>query len=189
MTLENQRYGRNKSTLINNAYIESGEYRRKFDGITDNPNVNRSLYVCAKTALKHRSGTVYEDMYWIDGESGEILAGKTDSTQERTVTYTNDVKNAIKGNENIITIHTHPSSMPPSMGDFNSALKNGYNKGVVVCHDGKVFVYSSKQKVEERLYDMYIQDFISDGLNEYEAQMETLKKLKLSYAIDFKEVI
>lgn len=34
MSLEFQRYGRNKDTLINNTYIDSGEYRNKFNGIT-----------------------------------------------------------------------------------------------------------------------------------------------------------
>ena len=37
--LENQRYGRNKETIVNKTYIESGEYRRKFDNATDNPEV------------------------------------------------------------------------------------------------------------------------------------------------------
>lgn len=85
LALENQRYGRNKSTTINNAYIESGEYRRKFDNMTDNSEVNRSLYNCAKTALKHRSGTAYEDMYWIDSVTGRILLSVTDSTDERAI--------------------------------------------------------------------------------------------------------
>mgnify|MGYP004660002241 CR=1 FL=1 len=188
VALENQRYGRNKNTVVNKTYIESGEYRRKFDNATDNKKVNKTLYDCSKKALKHRSGTVYEDMYWIDGNTGKILACKTDSTQERAVIYTDDIKNAIKNNNNIITIHTHPSSMPPSIGDFNSAFRNGYNKGVVACHDGKIFIYSSGQKIENRLYDMYIQGYISEGLSEYEAQIRTLEKLKLNYAIDFKEV-
>lgn len=189
VALENQRYGRNKDTLVNKTYIESGEYRRKFDNATDNKKVNKALYDSAKQALKHRSGTVYEDMYWIDGNTGKILACKTDSTQERAVIYTDDIKNAIKNNNNnIVTIHTHPSSMPPSISDFNSAFRNGYDKGVVACHDGKVFIYSSKQKIENRLYDMYIQGYISEGLSEYEAQIKTLEKLKLNYAIDFKEV-
>ena len=34
---EEQRPGRNKKTTINHTYIESGSYRRKFDGISDNP--------------------------------------------------------------------------------------------------------------------------------------------------------
>ena len=186
--LEQQRYGRNKNTVVNKTYIESGEYRRKFDNVTDNKKVNKTLYNCAKKALKHRSGTIYEDMYWIDGNTGKILASKTDSTQERAIIYTDDIKNAIEKNDNIITVHTHPSSMPPSIGDFNSAFRNGYNKGVVVCHDGKVFTYSSKQKVENRLYDMYIQGYVSDGLSEYEAQIQALEKLKSNYDIDFREV-
>ena len=73
MALEYQRYGRNKETLVNKSYIESGEYRRKFDNATDNRKLNKALYDAAKTALKHRSGTELEDMYWFDGETGEII--------------------------------------------------------------------------------------------------------------------
>ena len=52
--LEFQRYGRNKSTLVNSTYISSGEYRNKFDKITDNKDVNRALYIKAKEMLLHR---------------------------------------------------------------------------------------------------------------------------------------
>ena len=53
VALENQRYGRNKVTLVNKTYIESGEYKRKFDNISENKAVNKTLYDCAKAALKH----------------------------------------------------------------------------------------------------------------------------------------
>ena len=46
--VEDQRYGRNKDTLVNSTYINSGEYRKKFDTITDNKDVNRTLYAKAK---------------------------------------------------------------------------------------------------------------------------------------------
>lgn len=68
--LENQRYGRNKDTVINHTYIESGVYRNKFDKIMHNKNISRVLYSKAKEMLKHRSGTLLEDMYWIDGVTG-----------------------------------------------------------------------------------------------------------------------
>lgn len=58
MTLENQRYGRNKAALVNKKYIESGDYRAKFDRITENPEINRILYAKAKEILLHRSGTL-----------------------------------------------------------------------------------------------------------------------------------
>ena len=59
--LEYQRLGRNKNTAVNSTYINSGEYRRKFDKITSNVDINRILYSKAKEMLFHRSGTLYEE--------------------------------------------------------------------------------------------------------------------------------
>jgi len=52
---EAQREGRIKETTINKAYIESGEYRKKFDRISSDKNLNRLIYMCAKEMLYHRS--------------------------------------------------------------------------------------------------------------------------------------
>lgn len=190
MVLEYQRYGRNKETLVNRTYIDSGEYRRKFDKLTDNPEVNKALYDCAKTALKHRSGTMIEDMYWVDGDTGAIAASvidQTDKTLER-IEYPQTVKHTIKNKKNLIAIHTHPQSMPPSAADFNSCLKNGYKIGIIACHDGKLFRYSSGQEISETLYSLYIEEFVDAGKNEYEAQLSTLLKIKENHKIDFEEV-
>ena len=66
---EKQRYGRNKETIINHSFINSGEYRKKFDEISDDKELNRKIYQIAKKMLMHRSGTLLEDMYWIDIDS------------------------------------------------------------------------------------------------------------------------
>lgn len=189
MALEYQRYGRNKETVINKTYIDSGEYRRKFDSITDDPEVNKVLYDCAKTALKHRSGTEFEDMYWIDGDTGKVLFSITDSSDKRAIIYSDKIKNSIKQKGNIITVHTHPSSMPPSIDDFNSCCKNGYAFGIIACHNGKVFKYSAAQKVSEMLYNLNISDCIDEGLEEFDAQIKALEKIKKNYLIDFEEVL
>jgi proteasome lid subunit RPN8/RPN11 len=188
VALEYQRYGRNKDTLVNKTYIDSGEYRKKFDKLTDNPEVNKSLYECAKKALKHRSGTEFEDMYWIDGESGNILLSVTDSTDERAIVYSDRIKNAIKDYDNAITLHTHPSSMPPSISDLNSCCKNNYSMGIVACHNGKIFGYTSKEYVNESIYSMYIQRYIKDGDDEYNAQLKALERLSQSFDINIREV-
>ena len=73
MALEYQRYGRNKSTLVNKTYIDSGTYRKKYDKLSENTDVNKALYDSAKKALKHRSGTLFEDMYWIDVNNGKEI--------------------------------------------------------------------------------------------------------------------
>lgn len=186
--LENQRYGRNKTTLVNKSYIESGEYRRKYDNATDNQEVNKTLYDCAKAALKHRSGTVFEDMYWIDSETGKVVLSVIDSTDERAIIYTDKIKNTIKNNKNIITLHTHPSSMPPSISDLNSCCKNKYKIGFIACHDGRVFAYTSKQEISENLYNIYIGDFICNGNDELNAQLLALNELKKNHEIDVWEV-
>lgn len=191
VALENQRYGRNKSTLVNKTYISSGEYKRKFDRATDNPEVNKTLYDSAKEALKHRSGTELEDMYWIDRITGDIIFSVTDSTEKRAVEYTERVRSIINKNSDkiIITLHTHPSSMPPSIEDFNSCFKHGYHSGFVACHNGKLFKYSSREQVNSSLYGLYIQKFLSDGFNEYNAQVKALNKIMENHDIDFEEVL
>lgn len=189
MALEYQRYGRNKETLINKTYIESGEYRRKFDNATDNPKVNKTLYECAKKALKHRSGTVLEDMYWIDGDTGEILFFVINSAKEREINYTVKLNNIVKNYDNIITIHTHPGSMPPSVEDLNSCHIHGYSCGYIACHNGKLFKYSSKQHVPAKLYVLYVGNYLDDGYDEFEAQSKALDKIKKSYVIEWEEVI
>lgn len=186
--LENQRYGRNKATLVNKSYIESGEYKRKYDNATDNQEVNKTLYDCAKTALKHRSGTVFEDMYWIDSETGKTVLSVTDSTDERAIIYTDKIRNTIKNNKNIVTLHTHPSSMPPSISDLNSCCINKYKIGFVACHDGKVFAYSSTEIVNDQIYNMYIQRYIKEGYDEFDAQLKAIDRLSKSFRIKVWEV-
>lgn len=189
VNLENQRYGRNKSTLVNKTYIESGEYKRKYDNATDNQIVNKTLYVCAKKALKHRSGTALEDMYWIDSDTGKIIFAVTDSIDERAIVYTDKMISTIDRRRNITTLHTHPSSMPPSVSDLNSCFRNSYKIGFIACHNGKIFGYTSNEMVNERIYSMYIENYIKEGYDEFESQLKALEKLSQSYDINIWEVL
>ena len=188
VALEYQRYGRNKDTLVNKSYIESGEYRRKFDMISDNKEVSRVLYAKAKEMLNHRSGTKIEDMYWIDGKTGEIVACALDEKNESSVLYTESINKAISGRPNLIAMHTHPQSMPPSDADFNSVFRYKYSKALVLCHDGKVFQYTADEPVHGTLYDLYVQELSNSGLSKFDSQIKALKKLKENYDIDFWEV-
>lgn len=191
MLLEYQRYGRNKETLVDSAYLSSGEYRRKFDKITQNNEVNRVLYAKAKEMLLHRSGTKIEDMYWIDSQTGEVVACVIDQpeTVEERVLYPDSVKKAIRGRSNLIAMHTHPSSLPPSARDFNSAFYRGYEIALVICHNGKIFQYRAGEKIREELDALYIGEFLSKGLSEYDAQIKALEEIRKNYEIEFWEVL
>ena len=189
VALEYQRYGRNKDTLVNKTYIESGEYRRKFDNITDNPDVNRALYQCSKEALNHRSGTKLEDMYWLN-ENGNILCSELEQTKESQVEYSKKSRKLVEEAESysLITLHNHPESMPPSAADFNSVYDNKYKLGVVICHDGTVYKYKSNALIDTELYTAYIANALSMGKNEKEAQLEALNKFVQHRSIEFEVV-
>lgn len=188
MNLENQRYGRNKNTVVNHQYIASAEYRRKFDKITDNKELRRILYSAAKEMLTHRSGTLFEDMYWIDERNGNVIASALNEQQESGISYSKAIYNSIKDNKHIITMHTHPNSSPPSISDFNSAFVHKYRKSLVICHNGAIYAYISNCEVSIRLYDAYVAFFSKAGYNDIEAQLKALLKLKSNYDIDFWEV-
>lgn len=185
---ERQRYGRNKNTVINHAYIESGEYRRKFDQITDNPDVNRVLYQKAKEMLYHRSGTEIEDMYWIDGDTGDVVAKQLNETSIKSIHYSAGILNRIKGKRNLITLHTHPGSMPPSSADINSSYYHKYFIGLVVCHNGRIFKYKGLQSLSTMLFDMLVAKKKAEGYNEEKAQIEVLTNLKENGILELEEV-
>lgn len=185
---EEQRSGRNKETTINKSYIESCEYRRKFDKITDDKKLNRLLYNCAKEMLYHRSGTLLEDMYWIDPKECKIIANEINQTQQGKVLYSRSTKKIIKNNANLITIHSHPHSFPPSVEDFNSNNAHKYSIGIICCHNGRVYIYSSQAYIVPLYYKRKVEHFLKKGYNECEAQEKAIELLANLYDIKCKEV-
>ena len=192
--IEEQRPGRDKATAINHTYINGGEYRRKYDTISDSPQLNRLLYQLGKKMLEHRSGTKYEDMYWIDLETLEIVAQELDSKIIEEITYSDHTKGIIRKykedpEKRILTIHSHPNSWPPSYADIVSNYQNDYNVGLVVCHDGKIFMYAAREEITEELYNLRVAKYLNQGYNDYEALVCALKELSEKYDIIFKEVM
>lgn len=186
--IEEQRYGRNKNTTINHSFINSSLYRKKFDLISDSPNLNRLIYQLAKTMLNHRSGTTFEDMYWIDADKCKIVAKETEMSDEKAIIYSPNTIKKIKGISNLITIHSHPNSLPPSVYDLNSNFHNHYTLGIVVGHNGNLFLYSSEQEINSNYYHLVVEDFFKSGYTEYEAQILALREMEKRFDIECKEV-
>ena len=186
--LEQQRKGRNKNTIIDYNYISSNRYRKKFDYISNDKKLNKLLYKIAKKMLLHRSGTEYEDMYWIDLINGKIVCKITDSKYKKKILYTITIKKMIKKSENLLTIHTHPDSFPPSIDDINSNYDHNYEIGIVICHDGRVYMYSAEERINVNYYKLTVEDYLKNGYNEDTAQIEALKEMQKKFSIYFKEV-
>lgn len=186
--LEQQRKGRNKNTIIDYNYISSNRYRKKFDYISNDKKLNKLLYKIAKKMLLHRSGTEYEDVYWIDLINGKIVCKITDSKYKKKILYTTTIKKMIKKSENLLTIHTHPDSFPPSIDDINSNYDHNYEIGIVICHDGRVYMYSAEERINVNYYKLTVEDYLKNGYNEDTAQIEALKEMQKKFSIYFKEV-
>lgn len=188
LSKEEQRYGRNKETVVNHSYIESGEYRKKFDRISDDMELNKLLYQLAKKMLVHRSGTLYEDMYWIDPETLQIVASETHCKLEQRIIYSEATKKAIRGQEGLLTIHSHPNSFPPSLEDFNANYMNENGLGIVCCHDGKVYKYWAKELVQREKSDFYYHQYYGVYRDEEKAQMQMWERMKSQFKIYLEEV-
>jgi hypothetical protein len=191
--------GIDRAVLINRAIIDSNEYRRKFDNATDNPIVNKTLYTSSKEILYDRSGTYYESMRWIDGETGKIIAaadymGKsarlTGAKFEQRILY-NDMKlkRQLAGHINIVTLHNHPNSTAPSVSDLNSVVKRGYAVGFTVSHDGRLYKYKATTETNSIVYDMIVSEYLDDKYDINTAQMLAYAKLSQNGNIYVEEIL
>ena len=103
----------------------------------------------------YRSGTNGEDLYFYNTRTKKWYSSTT-GTQAGTLDYTEEIRRALQESEKdeIVSFHNHPLGMPPSDGDLNAALKNGYQKGYTIGHDGTVFEYTApKEFIPPSMYD------------------------------------
>ncbi|MBR9961935.1 minor capsid protein [Anaerostipes sp. Marseille-Q3525] len=136
-----------KDTLAREDLINSTEYRKKFNNISDQTKVNRTAWKLSKEMIKHRSGTKYEDLAFIDSKTGKYAINKNYNVESKAK-MNKPMKRLLDKSEknSIIAIHNHPGSSVPSIPDIRVCMQRGYKKGVVVCHDGKIYIYSVDTK-------------------------------------------
>ena len=127
-------------------------------------------------------------MYWIDLDTLEIVAKEINCTEEEGVIYSQHTKEIINSHRNLLTIHSHPNSFPPSIADFNSNFENEYSVGIVVCHNGTIYMYKSDTSIREDYYHLIVADYQKQGYNINESQIKAIEKLKATFKIEFKEV-
>ena len=113
-----------KNTVINKNAINSADYRRRLDRISDNTAVNRSVWQKVMEILEHRSGTRFEDLAFIDSITGDSLINK-DFDKENHASPSKKMQEMLKKTEpyTIIGIHNHPASSIPSLPDLKACLE------------------------------------------------------------------
>ena len=151
-------------------FVESDHYGALFNNIADSAEADQSILSAAKTALNHRNGTDCEDLILLDSKTGEVLYKLDYCDVPHGVNYDDKINAVIEkahaeGKE-IISLHNHPQSYPPSLDDGASAFAHGYKKGVVVTHDGRVFVYSPAEGEMSRELCDAVHDMIEEQIQQ-----------------------
>lgn len=178
---------------VNLEYIKSDEFRNKFNRITDNSAVNNSLRQYAEAMLTHRKGTDGEDLYIIDANTGKLIMRKTTGTDNLGVSLTWEEVEGIRKNHfgNMIALHNHPSNVPPTGSDYCAAGYRGYKMGLVITHDGRVYMYKAgEMSFLPELFDKRVDKYIRTEYNisVEEAYKRASDEFEKEYGISWIEI-
>lgn len=146
---EQSHKGIKRSTIANTKVIESSVYREKFAEMTPDDAINKTLFEQSKVAIRHRSGSDFEDLVFVNSK-GEFLVSNCYEVRKTAKPTKRMMKELRKENDySIIALHNHPDSMPPSLNDIMTATTRKYDFGVVACHDGTIYKYRVLGEIDE----------------------------------------
>lgn len=174
---------------VNLEMLKSKEYKQKFKGVTGNSKVDTSLYEYSRALLTHRNGTYFEDLCVVDAKTGRLVALDTNSETENEVKYRKSTELIIKRNPyRYISIHNHGTNNPPTGSDFVSAGYRRYKMGIVICHNGDVYVYKAGNRPFTRtFFDDTVDENKKSGYTESEAILKTLEIFREEYGITWEK--
>ncbi len=154
-------------TVVNKKILKSSQYRRKFENVSEDTKLNRTAWKVSQRMLEHRSGSRYEDLAFIDGITGKSIVNESYDAENRakpSKAMLKMLKDADHGT--IIAIHNHPGSSVPSLADLMVCINRGYQFGLVVCHDGKIYKYFvDKAKFNPVIADTALDKLEIEGYN------------------------
>jgi hypothetical protein len=137
--------------------IKQPSYRRKLDRLGENAETSRSIWQEATQMLKHRSGTKFEDLTFINSRTGESRT-QSEYNVEYECVPTKSMKRMLRNSNpyTIIAVHNHPNSSVPSIADLRAARDGRYKYGVIVGHNGIVFRYSVQRGTNLNFADILL---------------------------------
>lgn len=163
---ESSNKGINKNTVINQSTINSADYRKKIEALGESKETTRQILNESKRMLYHRNGTEFEDLVFINSKSGEVLR----SVNYEKIREAKPTKKMLKmlnqaNKGEIIAIHNHPNSMPPSISDLIVAKQRGYKYGMITSHNGQVVKYTIVGDINVPIANTALAKFVREGYN------------------------
>ncbi len=157
------------SAKVDVEYVKSSAYASKFKGLTGDAKLDRTIAEECRSVLVSRSGTSGEDLILVSRETGEVVARSNRETAVNETVYTQEVLDAIKSHESgsLISIHNHPTNLPPTGSDLGAQIAHSYGGDVVALHNGEVYYYEVMDELlTSRYFDMSVAEEMSRGINE-----------------------
>lgn len=133
---------------------ESEDFAKRIEALGENEQTTHTMVNEIRAMLRHRDGTKYEDLVFINtnSDSKPRMLKQTGFNVESMVKPTREMEKMAEKNPNIIIgIHNHPLSSAPSFDDLMSAGKRKYKYGLVVCHDGTIYKYTTDKMLDDGL--------------------------------------
>lgn len=66
----------NRNTVVDKQIIDSPSYRKTINKLGESQKVSRSIFQRIKEMLSHRNGGIFEDLSFIDSQTGNISLGQ-----------------------------------------------------------------------------------------------------------------
>lgn len=132
-----------RNYAMNNGIIGSAGYKRRIEALNESREVTDTIWQETVNAIKHRSGTEFEDLIFVDSNTGEVKISNQFEKKRRSKP-TKAMKTMLRDAKpnTIIAIHNHPGSTTPSIDDIEAAVQRKYKYGIVACHNGNIFKYT-----------------------------------------------
>ncbi|MBR1824216.1 MAG: hypothetical protein IJ779_08295 [Ruminococcus sp.] len=156
----------NPITIVENAKINSPKYRQIFNEFSESAQISRIMCQESRNMLKHRTGTEFEDLTFIDSKSGHYIT-RTDYNVKSQVKPSKRMCQMLRESEpySIIAIHNHPKSGTPSIDDIGCAYERKYKYGVIACHNGSLYRYSFLGEFDTSEANLSYVDMLLDNVN------------------------
>lgn len=161
----------NRNTVVDKQIIDSPSYRKTINKLGEIQRVSRSIFQRIKEMLSHRSGGNFEDLSFIDSQTGKFITRTDYNIDSKCIPSKRMMDMVLNAKPNtIIAVHNHPSSTVPSLSDINTALNKHYKYGVIACHNGDIYKYTVLGE-----YNEIIVDSLLDTVNKLVYNRDTIK--------------
>ena len=180
-----------KGEKVDMDYVRSNAYAEKFSKLDMPKDAVASIRKAATAMLTHRSETDLEDLALVSKSEGRIVARSAASSIPFETARNAEIEKAISTypRGDLVSIHNHPLSIPPTGSDFASAGYNGYGGGVVALHNGEVFYYEvGDMPFRSQFFDGKVEELVKMGTGRYEAVIEVMRRYERSHGIKWKKL-